>query len=280
MKPMNKLNKLIINFLKKLVYYSFRAFRRSTFFILSLFGDSRRKVIDAFLYGVIRKIWNSLPNSLHRFTIVINIEETTVKFRPFILHDFMFVLSNHEPFFKDIFRPKLGMTVVDAGAHIGLYTIKASKRVGAKGKVISVEPDPRNFKLLKENVQLNKLENVVLINLALSDFCGKNIFYECLDPSLSGLTPSSESPIYKPKLTEICTLDELLKSMGIREIDWLKIDVEGAESKVILGGFSILKNSEHVKILIESHNEDCVKILKKIGFKIKYLGEIYYFATK
>ncbi len=276
---MNKGNKLD-TFLKTITFHSFRAFRRLVFFVLLPFGKSKRKIIDTFLYGFLRRVWNSLPTSLTNFTITMSVKENIVKFRPFILHDFLFVLSNHEPFFKDLFCPKIGEIVVDVGAHIGLYTLKAANLVGKTGKVISVEPDPRNYELLKENIKLNKLENVIPLNVALSDFCGQKLFYGCMDPSLSGLNPSSESPICEPTLTQIFTIDALLQRLNIKEINWLKIDVEGEETRVVKGALSTLKNSRQVVVLIESAYNDCIKLLKKYNFETKYLGEIYFFAIK
>jgi hypothetical protein len=67
------------------------------------------------------------------------------------------------------FRPKAGWTVVDAGAHVGWYTLIASKMVGPKGKVIAIEPEPRNFSLLCKNIHDNKLKNAIPLMVALSD---------------------------------------------------------------------------------------------------------------
>ncbi len=264
----------------KLIFACFKTMRNICFSILQLFGKSRRSVINAFLYGFIRPIWNLLPQSLSRITIVSKKDQFNVKFRPFILHDFLFVLSNHEPFFKELFHPKRDSIVVDVGAHIGLYTIKAASLVGPKGKVVSVEPDFRNFALLKENIKLNNLNNVIPVNAALSDFHGEKLFYPCIDPSLSGLRPSSESRVCEPKLTKILTLDELLKNFDIYTINWLKIDVEGEELRVLQGGLNTLQNSKRVNVLVESDNDTCAKLLEHKGFIVKYLGEIYYFASK
>src|SRR5437763_1822635 len=66
----------------------------------------------------------------------------------------------------ELFLPKDGDIVVDIGAHIGLYTIISSKRVGFNGKVIAIEAHPENFEILNRNIQLNQLTNVIALNYA------------------------------------------------------------------------------------------------------------------
>ena len=77
------------------------------------------------------------------------------------------LMTIHEDELMKYFVPEEGDIVVDVGAHIGLYTIIASKRVGLSGKVFSIEPDPVNFEILGKNIRINHLENVVALNYAL-----------------------------------------------------------------------------------------------------------------
>src|SRR5919202_3885108 len=64
------------------------------------------------------------------------------------------------------FNTKQGDIVVDVGAHIGKYTLIASKRVGANGKVIAIEAHPGNYEMLNRNIKLNGLTNVTTLNYA------------------------------------------------------------------------------------------------------------------
>jgi precorrin-6B methylase 2 len=80
--------------------------------------------------------------------------------------DDFIVMTRHEDVIIQYFHPKEGDVVVDVGAHIGRYTIIASKRVGPNGKVIAIEADPSNFEMLNRNVQLNRLANVTTLNYA------------------------------------------------------------------------------------------------------------------
>ena len=86
---------------------------------------------------------------MSNFTVVATVGENKIRFRPLVMHDFLFVLANasknHEPLVQKVFQPKPGEVVVDVGAHIGLYTLRAARDVGANGKVIAVEPDPQKL---------------------------------------------------------------------------------------------------------------------------------------
>lgn len=61
------------------------------------------------------------------------------------------------------------MTVLDTGGNIGYFTLLASKLVGKHGKVYVFEPDPTNFKYLRKNIEINKIENIILINKCVSN---------------------------------------------------------------------------------------------------------------
>jgi hypothetical protein len=74
------------------------------------------------------------------------------------------IMSRHEDEIIDHFNTKQGDIVVDVGAHMGKYTIIASKRVGANGKVIAIEAHPGNYEMLNRNIKLNGLTNVTTLN--------------------------------------------------------------------------------------------------------------------
>ncbi len=77
-----------------------------------------------------------------------------------------------ECFILDVYKAnkiKTGDYVMDAGAGIGEFVPIASKRVGSKGKVISIEPSPNDFKTMIYNLNANKIDNVVPINMEISD---------------------------------------------------------------------------------------------------------------
>ena len=68
---------------------------------------------------------------------------------------------------------KPGMTFIDLGAHVGYFTLQGAFLVGLTGFVYAAEPDPSNFSLLQDNIELNKLKmgNVKALNIAISKYC-------------------------------------------------------------------------------------------------------------
>ena len=80
--------------------------------------------------------------------------------------DFQVMIFHEDDIIEQYFTSKEDNIVIDLGAHIGPYTLKASKYVGLNGKVIAIETDPENFNILNRNVQLNKLTNVIALNYA------------------------------------------------------------------------------------------------------------------
>ena len=74
-------------------------------------------------------------------------------------------------------KPSTGEVVIDVGAHIGLYAIKASKLVGKNGFIVAIEPDEENFKFLVWNLRINRVKNIIPVRCALGDFSGFSKFY-------------------------------------------------------------------------------------------------------
>jgi FkbM family methyltransferase len=156
-----------------------------------------------------------------------------------------------------------GDIVVDVGAHIGPYTIIASKQVGRSGKVVSIEADPGNFAVLNRNIQLNKLSNVVekMIKLYLSGGVGQNpSSYTKYNSIMSDRAAQGNEKFVEVKAN---TLDYLLLYNQITQerVNWIKIDVEGAEYEVLKGAQNILSKSTDITLLIEIHNLSAGNIL-------------------
>jgi FkbM family methyltransferase len=158
------------------------------------------------------------------------------------------------------FLPKQGDIVVDIGAHIGHYTLIASKRVGTNGKVVAIEAHPGNFEMLNRNIKLNQLTNVIPLNYAAYSKETKIKLYLPGEDSGNTIynTIISDRARNEEKFVEVNanTLDYLLQSKGIKqeEVNWIKIDVEGAEFEVLKGAANILSKSKDIALLIEVHN--------------------------
>jgi FkbM family methyltransferase len=183
------------------------------------------------------------------------------------------IMIGHEPDLLARFSPKAGDIVVDVGAHIGLYSIIGSKRVGSNGKVIAIEADSHNFKMLNHNIKLNNFTNVLSFNciaysketeMALADYdtmlSGKNQKHQAKERTI---------PIH------VNTLDNVLQQNGIEQVNWIKIDVEGAELEVLKGAHNILSNSKDISVLIEIHGishlyKPIMELLKSYNFKLEF----------
>ena len=191
------------------------------------------------------------------------------------------IMTIHEDEIIEHFTPKQGDIVVDIGAHIGLYTIISSKRVGTNGKVVAIEADPGNFEMLNRNIKLNQLTNVIPLNYAVYSKETKIKLY--LPSGESGFTKYntivSDWANNEDKFVEVNanTLDYLLQLNQIREeeVNWIKIDVEGAEFEVLKGATNVLSKSKDIALLMELHGPPNVyrpkvqEFLNLYNFKIE-----------
>lgn len=181
-----------------------------------------------------------------------------------------------EQFFGNVYEKRYELkekdVVVDVGAHIGTFTIKAAKEVGNEGKVIAIEPEENNLKLLKRNVEINGLKNVIIVQkgiwsekdemrLYLSDYsiC-HSLVCEDTDKSVD---------------IEVDTIDNILNELKVNKVDFIKMDIEGAEIEALKGAKETLENN-NVKIAIAAYHEingepptskTIVPQLKRMGFK-------------
>jgi FkbM family methyltransferase len=176
------------------------------------------------------------------------------------------------------FAPKRGDIVVDIGAHIGHYTIIASKRVGANGKVVAIEASPSNFKILNRNIRLNQLTNIISLNNAVYSKETKLKLYlpgEELGHTTYN-TVMSDRAKNEDKFVEVSanTLDYLLQLNEITDVNWVKIDVEGAEFEVLKGASNVLSKSKDIALLLEVHGlnnyRPVVEFLSSYNFKIEF----------
>jgi FkbM family methyltransferase len=182
------------------------------------------------------------------------------------------------------FHPRQGDIVVDVGAHIGKYTIIASKRVGANGKVIAIEAHPGNYEMLNRNIKLNGLTNVIPLNYAVYSKETKIKLFLPAEKSnhtvYNTLIPTRAKDGENFVEVNANTLDNLLQKNGIiqEQVNWIKIDVEGAEFEVLKGATSVLSKSKDICLLIEIHNiEDgknlyrpIILLMEKHNFMVKF----------
>ena len=135
-----------------------------------------------------------------------------------------------------------GDVVIDVGAGRGEDTFAFSKAVGPGGRVVAVEAHPLSYELLETFCRLNRLENTSLLNLAVMDKRGEISMLESADWRANAVAvDAAPGSIKVPSRTldEIC--NELL---SIRRIDFLKMNIEGAERYALLGMESMVQSTK------------------------------------
>lgn len=179
----------------------------------------------------------------------------------------------------NISQIKKGMVIVDAGAHIGTFTLLASKMVGEQGKVIAIEPQQDSFLQLTKNLEINKIKNVIPINIGLSDFNGHKDFFVDKESACSSFILNPDRQIISKPSIKVKTLDSVLQEININKVDFFKIDTEGAELEILKGAKqTIIKNPE-IKMVIASYHypkekEEVFQYLKSLKFSPKILGDL------
>ena len=203
-----------------------------------------------------------------------------VAIRGFLRHrsflaDAMRPRATYAELFQQLLKP--GMTVVDAGAHVGLYSVLAARGVGPAGVVIALEPDLYNLAALRVNVDRADASNVEVVAEALADGAGTARFYETRSTIGSSLIERDEA---KARSVRTTSIDLLLQG---RDPDTLlvKLNIEGAEPLALAGMRDVLARVDPVAILVEVNpplveaaGEDVgtlVADLRAQGFAVEYV---------
>lgn len=181
-----------------------------------------------------------------------------------------------------------GMNVLDAGAHVGYFSLLFSELVGPKGKVFAFEPHPETYHLLVKNIGFNKYSNIIPVKNALSDENEEIEFFEVnftgahsvYDVSKYLFETDPERYTFKKKLTvDAVTLDDFLAKRGNPEINFIKVDIEGAEPRALAGMKKTIARSKNLKMIVEFNAAtlqagsvtpaEFIDLLQKMGFEIE-----------
>lgn len=179
------------------------------------------------------------------------------------------VFDEYEPFETEVIKNKIKerMNVLNIGAHIGYYTLLVSKIIGDNGRVFAFEPDIRNLEILKKNIILNKLKNIIIVSKAVSDKEGKQKFYlSSFGSNLHSLIYNAFNKPDKEIEIDVIKLDNYFKNYKGR-IDFIIMDIEGAEGKVIKGMSNLLKKNKDIIIVTEL----IPHLLENSGTSFKYV---------
>jgi FkbM family methyltransferase len=194
-------------------------------------------------------------------------------------------LGNYERRMQRLFRERIrpGATVFDVGANAGFFTLLASKLAGDSGSVYAFEPLPRNLEFLERHIRLNALANVHVEALAIAAASGEAHFRIAQHASMGGLDEGGELRVVT------ASLDDLIASGRAARPDFIKMDIEGAESNALRGAKELL-GGRPLTIALSTHgwqqHETCWAILNDAGFNLELLkhgaadGDYLILATK
>jgi len=163
------------------------------------------------------------------------------------------VYENEEiAFFERVVETE--MVFVDVGANVGLYTALGLRRMCYPSRIMCVEPDPVSAAFLKQTISSNhkgsQSPKVSFHQVALSDKPGKVLLYK--NPENKGDNRIYSDPLCTDTIpVPSDTLDNLMEREAIEEINLIKIDVQGAEAKVVAGAKGVLQKSNDCVMMTE-----------------------------
>jgi len=152
---------------------------------------------------------------------------------------------------------KEGDVVLDVGAHIGYYTLLAAVRVGDSGHIHAFEPVSKIFERLSRNISINKITNVTLNRIAVSDKCGKISIFVA-DNTNTGKSSLFRMLNFSGVIEDVdsITIDKYLEQKAVEKVHLVKIDVEGNELAVLKGMTHMLSVQNPPCLLVEVNDKN------------------------
>ena len=232
---------------------------------LSLYRKTVKRVRPAHI-AMHRLMGHVLMPALERWTDFKTIPEDPFWFRLELL------TGQHETETAQLLRQlvKPGMIALDIGAHVGYYTRQLSRLTGAGGQVIAFEPHPRTHLALRHNTRA--LNNVTPLQVAVAETAGSAELYDYLMMSASGSLHYDESLAHLQRAqmgegdvaprgqegfemqrfrVETVSIDACLADLGIKRVDVVKMDIEGAELGALRGMRGTILASTGMKLVME-----------------------------
>ncbi len=256
---------------------------------LSILG----RIAAAFRNAGLSSLFTAVRDALDAFFQLIKFPPLAADIDGIRLHGFLrhrsflehLAKGTYEPASRKLFREMLASAevFVDAGAHIGLYSMLAG-RWGNPGLVIfSFEPDPYNLLAFQWNMRLNRSRNINLFRAAVSDSTGSARLVVS-DGTIGSSLNLERTKIGGTHLLEVKTvaLDPVLEGAASKAI-LIKLDIEGAELRALKGLDYTLRRASRVALFCEVNPEalgaggktstDLINGLRNAGLDVFFLSE-------
>lgn len=176
-----------------------------------------------------------------------------------------------------------GAVIVDVGANIGCYSLLAANAVGRAGRVIALEPSSATYRQLENNVALNKLTNISCRRMAMASQVGTAQLHSGNDSLFASLYVEVDGHRQENATETVKTISlvALMAEEGLRSIDLLKLDCEGAEHEIIAGmdreiAARIAQISLELHPLPGNRGTNTVQHLIDLGYQVRQ-GMTWYF---
>ena len=227
-----------------------------------------------------KNAWDSSSEKTHTLQVIDNQSFTFTHFGAItkILHSRQHLVSRKKSFEYDTLNRysellNEGNIVLDIGANVGIFSLLGAKIVGKTGKIYAFEPSQLTYDALLENINLNKATNIFPQKLALSNTEGTIHLGDSEDDALNFIDVKDENP--KGEVVEMLTLDNWLKLNQIFKVDFIKIDIEGAEYLCFQGAIEMFKNTPPT-IIMECNEKWCKRFEYTVFDLLKFLNNFGY----
>ncbi len=197
--------------------------------------------------------------------VEVAVPRTLRQITPYVLKEQGDWFEDEIKFIRKIIEP--GSRALDIGANHGVYALTLARLVGPSGKVWAIEPDPLPMGRLRRSVARNKFGNVTLIEAGLSNHVGRAPLYTSGHSELNSLTGASGSASHE---IELKTLDGCVREHEIEKIDFVKLDAEGEEARILEAAGEFLKNEDPVIMFELKHGDQLnlplIKQFQSLGY--------------
>jgi len=170
---------------------------------------------------------------------------------------------------------KPGMVSLDIGANYGLYATAIAKHMGPKGRLWCFEPTPNTAEALRNTFKKNKYRGrVKIVEAGLSNQEGTATFFMSPNAELNTLEPGDDA-FMQEQTIDLLTLDGYARDAGLSKVDFVKLDAEGEEVRIVEGGLKFFTDFSPLVMFelmhVERVNEELLCKFSELGYGFYYL---------